>query len=467
MPVSGARTCAVRPGAVRKIAGAELSTIIDEMAIIASLFVLPMKRCPTVSNIVSLWEPFGLRSTPFFQEELRSGDQEHPVALFVGRSAELDRLLRRIVSDSSSRSIIQGDPGVGKTSFINRLKANVSARGVATYEHPIRIQSTTTSATLVADVLRLLLRVRLASGFSRDPTGFWSRTARLLEGGEIRGGSVSAFGIGGGVSRSYISPQLSHDSLFEHLGEALERIGGEAGHGVLIHVNNLENLTEEAAEEAAALLRDLRDHLMLPGAHWVFAGAEGVDRIFRRFAQIDGIFPAADTLQPLEATEIETLLARRYKHLSIRGAQIVTPVEPEVASRLYALYHGDLRSFLRLLADAAERGLGLGEVKPLGVEEIIRHTAAEYARHMKARAGATDFEHLTRIVEASRPHYRFRVTDAAKVLGIKQSSASQLVDRLQKSRAIKRERVEGRSVFYRPAGAMLVACGIVPETSEG
>lgn len=415
-----------------------------------------------MGEIASLWEPYGLRGTPFFQEELRPGDADHPVELFVGREAELNRVLRRLVSDISSRTIVQGEPGLGKTSFVNRIKADVVGRGIATYAHPIRIRSGMTASMLVADALRLLLRVRLARGWKADEGGFWARTARLLEGGELYGGSVSGFGVGVGMSRSFTGPQVPLDTLYEHLGEALERMREVSRGGVLIHVNNLENLTEEDLDEAAALLRDLRDHLLLPGAHWIFAGAAGVDAAFRRFAQVDGIFPAAETLQPLEAREIEQLLELRYKHLKVPRRRLVPPIEPVVAAQLYSLYEGDLRNFLRLLGDAAERGLGLGGAEPLELHDVVRYTAGDYALHLRQRIGDGDFEHLRRLTEEAGAPHEFRVTDAARILGMKQSSASQLIERLQRGRAIRRIRVEGKSVFYRPVGSVLVALGRAP-----
>ena len=78
------------------------------------------------------------------------------------------------------------------------------------------------------------------------------------------------------MTRGYIAPQAPGDSLFEHLGEALRRVFDEFGTSVLLHVNNLENLSREGARDTAFLLRDLRDYLLLPGAHWVFVGATGV-----------------------------------------------------------------------------------------------------------------------------------------------------------------------------------------------
>lgn len=412
--------------------------------------------------VQNMWEPFGLRSSPFFQEELKptAGD-EHPISLFVGREAEVRRVVRRVRSDRTSRTIVEGEPGIGKTSFVNRVKAEAAGMGVATHEHPVRVTSESTRASFVGDVLRALGRIRLASGKrSRAGDAFWDRAVRRLEGGDIGGGGVTAAGFGASVSRSYAAPAVAGDALYEELGEALTLLRKELSGGVLIHVNNLESVTESAARAAALLLLDLRDYLLIPGAHWIFVGAAGVeDTIFRFYDQVGGIFPAAEVLDPLPAPMVEELLELRYRHLAT-GGPLVRPVAPADAARLYSLYGGDLRNFLRLLGDAADRGLGIGEIRPMGGDEIVRLAAADYARRLVRRLGEGDFEHLAAIFDASRSSGgEFRVTDAAAALPISQAAVSQLVGRLLEQRVIRRTRTAGRSVFYRPTGEALVAFG--------
>jgi hypothetical protein len=413
-------------------------------------------------SITSLWEQYGLRGSPFFQDELRPTDEDgYPITLFVGRSEELHRITRRVVSDRSSRTIVQGEPGFGKTSFVNRLKADLGAAGIITHEHPVRITSDTTRASFVADVLRTLVRIRLTAGPEQQQDRFWKRIVRMLEGEELVGGSLSAFGVGAGMTRGYVAPQAPADSLFEHLGEALRHISAEFGAPVLLHVNNLENLSRQGAQDTAILLRDLRDYLLLPGAHWVFVGATGVeDTVFRVHAQVSGIFPEAETLAPLEPPEMEELLARRYEFLSLAPTPI-PPVEPAEAARLYALYKGDLRNFLRLLGDAAERGLGLRGLEPMTAADILRHAAPGYERSVRRRLGEGDFAHLAKIMASFGGAVpELRVTDAAATLKITQPSASALVERLTRTGVLRQSHVRGRSVYYRPTGEALVAFGI-------
>lgn len=414
------------------------------------------------SSVQGLWEPFGLRSTPFFQEELRptEGD-EHPISLFVGREPEVRRVVRRIRSDPSSRTIVEGEPGIGKTSFVNRVKSEAAAIGVATHEHPVRVTSDTTRASFVGDVLRALARIRIGSGrTSRAGDAFWERTVRRLEGGELYGGGVSAAGFGASMSRAWVAPAMGGDALYEELGEALSLLGKELSGEVLIHVNNLESVSTDASRAAAVLLLDLRDYLLLPGAHWVFVGASGVeDAIFRFYDQVGGIFPAAEALDPLPPELLEKLLDLRYRHLAT-GDAVIPPILPADAARLYSLYQGDLRNFLRLLGDAAERGLGIGEIRPMTAAEVMRLAAPDYARRLLRSLGEGDYQHLAAIFEAHRQAGgEFRVTDAAQALPISQAAVSQLINRLLDQRVIRRARTSGRSVYYRPTGEVLVAFG--------
>jgi hypothetical protein len=234
---------------------------------------------------------------------------------------------------------------------------------------------------------------------------------------------------------------------------------------VLLHVDNLENLTRARAKETALLLLDLRDYLLLPGAHWVFVGATGIeDEVFRAYDQVSGIFPVADVLRPLTPQQIEQLLERRYDHLRVGSRALVEPIVPREAAGLYALYQGDLRNFLRLLSDAADRILGVRGVAPMTRAEVLRHASADYQRQFRSSISTNEFEHLAKLVAGhGGADPEFRVTDAARLLKVSQPSASDLVQRLVERRFLRQTRTVGRSVYYRPSGAVLVAFGVSPD----
>ncbi|HEX2078394.1 MAG TPA: AAA family ATPase [Longimicrobium sp.] len=411
--------------------------------------------------ITTLWEPFGLSGNPFFQSELKPGDRAHPISLFVGRERELERVCRRLSTDTATRTIIEGAPGVGKTSFVNRLKSELAQMGVATYAQPIRIDSTSTRSSFIADVLRTLLRIRLAAGL-RNGSGIWARTSRLLEGEDLCGVNVSVLGAGAGFSRGYVAPQAPPDSLYEHLGAALVELTGELDAPVVLHVNNLEALTSEGVEAAATLILDVRDYLLLRGAHWIFVGATGIeDAIFRRHRQVGGIFPQALVLESLPAAAVENLLTLRYRHLKLPRQRLAAPIEPGEAARLYALYQGDLRNFLRLLTEAAEALLGVHGVRPMTEAEVRAFGAAEYAHRLRERLGTDDFTHLGRLLADGASEVR--VTDAVRSTRLSQGAASKLFQRLEAKKAIQFTRTAGKSRFYRPLGDVMIAFGVTPD----
>lgn len=193
-------------------------------------------------------------------------------------------------------------------------------------------------------------------------------------------------------------------------------------------------------------------------------GATGIDEaIFRAHAQVSGIFPQALALDALPPAAVERLIELRYKHLKIRGQNLTPPIEPGQAARLYALYQGDLRNFLRLLTEAAKGLLGVQGVRPMGEAEVRRFGAAEYERKLRERLGGDDFGHLARIL-ADHADAEVRVTEAARSTRMSQGAASKLVQRLESKRALHQTRTAGKSRYYRPFGDVLIALGVAPET---
>jgi hypothetical protein len=410
---------------------------------------------------VNVWAAYGLTASPFFQEELRSDVAAlHPIALHVGREEELRLAARQLGGGPSSRMIVEGAPGIGKTSFVNKLKAELSRAGLVTHADPVRIVTDSTVLSFVADVLRVLLRIRTAASLPGD--AFWTRTARLVEGEDTVAAGVTLGPVGVSYQGGRVPAEAPLGTLYDVVAEGLDRLAAELGAGVLLHINNLENIGEDDAPRAARLIRDVRDFLLLPNAHWVFVGAMGIDdAVFRAHDQVSGIFPDPLVLEPLSPDEVAELLRRRYAFLAEEGTRGVAPVEPQTAARLYALYHGDLRNFLRLLGDAAALALGVSGIEPMTAERIVAVTAARYARTIERRIGALDAEYLAKVVRATAGG-EFNVAAAAQASGLGQSGASRLVARLRDVGIVLQTRVEGKRVFYRPAGQVLVALGLDP-----
>ena len=477
--------------------------------------------------IANPWTPYGLGDDPFFQEPLApTEDPARPVSLFVGRVAELQLLGGQIVGSRSSRAVVQGPAGVGKTSFVNRLKAAVAAHGVLTHAEPVRVQPGMSPRQFCGEVLRVLLQIRATVGAAvagtapeavgkgeagqggrrprargavravgdavgslvagiagdvgadlggDDEAAFWRRIGRIVEGEDSVAAGIGVAGLSAQRERVRIPGEVGDLSLFAEVERALALLaGGEdrrargagarpAPRRVLVHVNNLENLSVEDARAAAVLMQSVRDVFLAPHGHWLFVGAGDVERnVFRAAAQVSGIVPVAVTLEPLAPEEVAELLARRYAHLQ-RGRRLVPPISPEVAAGLYARYHGDLRNFLRLLSRAVQQQAVHAPGVPLDEAGVVRMMAPVYWREAVAALGAGDAEHLAAAYRGQSVGAELRVADVAGRAGVTQAAASRLVQRLAASGALAHARTAGKSVYYRlGAGDLSVALGLVP-----
>ncbi len=407
-----------------------------------------------VSNI---WEPFGLRRDPFFQEELQTDPgADYPVGeLFVGRTDELSRIGRQLGSADPSRLIIQGGPGVGKTSFVNRLKIGLAEGGFVVHEQPVRITSRTDPDGFLADVLRVLVRMHTAGGGKRD--AFWKRASFLVEGATVTSGGLSVGPAGVSVQHQRHAAETGRIPLLETVLEGLARTREAFGSPVVVHVNNLENLSLEDATRAAVLMQNVRDVFAQPGAHWLMVGASGIEgMVFGSSAQVSGFFPHAVTLDPLTPDEVGELLALRYDHLKRRSVALVPPVEPPTAASLYGRYRGDLRNFLRLLSEASHLLLGVDGVTPLGEDQIVATMAGAYREQVVADLGEQDYDYLRRLAEAGTED-GFRVAEVTDWLSMSQAGASGIVARLVAAGLLSESRREGKSVYYRLTGVASVA----------
>lgn len=414
-----------------------------------------------MSIVSHIWKPFGLRGTPYFQEELRvDPGARYPVdRLFVHREAELRTLGRRLGSGDPTRTIIEGQAGIGKTSFVNRLKAELSAHGAfALHSAPISMRPEMAPDRLLADVLRVLIRIRTNAGAADD--AFWSEISHLVHGQTLRGVGVTIAGFGGSFGAQRAPAETGTHDLARMVEAALSHIHDEFGTAVVFHLNNLENLTLAGAKSARVLIQTLRDVFLQPHAHWIFSGTEGMaTTIFRHTEQVGGIFPTATVLDPLASGELVDLLQRRYDFLRIADMALVPPVEPPVLAALYRHYRGDLRNFLRLLNDASESILGVDGIRPMTEGEVSGAVRDEYRARLVNDLSADDFAYLVKILRIADDR-AFRVAEVRGWIDLTQAGASGVVARLQEAGAIRSGHRRGRSIYYQPSGSTRIALGL-------
>jgi hypothetical protein len=401
----------------------------------------------------SLWHLYNLRESPYFQQTLRDGGgaNAYPVSLFVGRDQDARRLVRTIVgSPRTSRQVVHAPVGYGKTTLVEYVKHELRGQRphVLAASRPVLVQRDDTANTLALKILSYVYDVVLAHG---------DLTTRALESVETAKQLIRAFRVHGGgggvsvgvpglpsvgISASYstavVNPSTAQplDLVPRLLEEFADVVEAHLGAGsVVVHVNNLEHLSEAEAEHAGAVLRDLRDACFLvPGYHWLLVGTtDAVRRAIGGVPQLRSVFSVAAPLAPLAPDELLALLDRRYAHFRLDPAQPArAPVEPAAVRELYGLFQGDLRGTLRALEVATNELLGLGPADaaaPLtwaDMGPVLRHVYEEELAGVLSGPRAEQLRSMARH-RLGGVGQTFTQRDLADVLNVSQTLASTVV----------------------------------------
>ncbi len=319
----------------------------------------------------NLWQLYDLRGSPFFQSTLGAASEHFPLSLFIGRAPEQRQLLSVIGGGRSSRQAVAGAPGIGKTTFVQSVKGAAIDAGYWTVDEVIPLYSGDSVEAVIGRLLAAVYDAVVtarpqASSPALDAASQMVRAIRLTGGGA----NLSVLGVGAGMSRStgaatppgamlLDGPRVMRDLL------AFARDAGAPG--VIVHVNNLENLSDRDALAAAEVLRSIRDTvLLLDGLHLILVGTtDAVVTVVNRFAQVRSVFSPPLLLEWLATFEVETLLAERYRHLSMAPDRPGhSPIDAETVRALYPLFRGDLRAFLKSLEDGVAALLGVARDAP-------------------------------------------------------------------------------------------------------
>jgi hypothetical protein len=361
-------------------------------------------------------------------------------------------------------------PGIGKTTLVQHVKGRLAEEGYLVRWRPVTVVAGQSSGSLLVDVLASVHEAVLTSRpelADEEPAEAARGLVRAFRQTTLSGG-ISVVGSGFEASRqtSYVRPVdagLMQEAW--RLLLALRTLVTERGAaGVVVHLNNLENLASaDSIQQAALAFRDLRDLFLAPDLHWLVVGtSDEALGIVGAFQQVRSIFlPSLPALAPLAPAQFVALLAARYDHLTIEATSFVRPVEDEAAAAVYEIFKGDLRGALRTLEQGcfALAGLTEGEaVRPLGFDELTATLQPVYQQEMLSDLSETMVERMREIAEIRGEGVtQAQLRDA---WGVSVQRVSQVVGQLEQRGYLRPSGRQGRTNLYELTGTGLIALGL-------
>ncbi|MFH1065312.1 MAG: MarR family transcriptional regulator [Nanoarchaeota archaeon] len=307
-------------------------------------------------NFENIWEKYGLKETPYSTSPLRLVGILPIEKVFANRVAELKELGSRIVSASSTRTLVIGAPGVGKTTFCNFLRWHLCRKD--------REESKflTTPIELKVDDSwdnRQFLRSSLAAIFNASIIFNWekfktltdleayiktSKTKNTQGGGQVAGCGIT---LGHGETLTLpndISAEILEDFFLRIMKEIRTR-----GKGLILQYNNLENVD---TEKLAKLLQSIREYLQIDGLHTLFLGPEESLSAVEKYTQVHSVFGKTILLNNLTNEKVLEVLSKRCEALKLTDGRYIAPYQDSTVRELYKMLNGNIRLMFKILDDS-------------------------------------------------------------------------------------------------------------------
>ena len=319
--------------------------------------------------------------------------------------------------------MVEGDPGVGKTTFVKLTPAAVETKARHKLISPpgeISVLEGWSERDFLLNLLASLsARLWLDLGEKEfEKNKLLSEITAVVgvrsEDGSGLSGSLTLFGFGGGLgrtrSKSVKVGEITNEHLRDYLHGLIELVKKQGFAGVIFHFDNLELLGRRDVGALKTFFEAIRDDLQESGVYFIFVANKGMfQQVIVPLPRVRSIF--FDTpvrLDPLSALEAKAVIDRRYQLLAVPGKQWIKPVTDQVVESLYHIFTGRIRyvmnaitSLISHLPDSYARSLELAqattmfqaivlsEVKALlhGTEEAVFLQAAAAGRFTNSELG--------------------------------------------------------------------------------
>lgn len=263
----------------------------------------------------NVWKNYGLKANPFNTRALSLKEKDILTIeeAFVGRgkqSRESIFLTNILRNPGGGCFVVEGEVGVGKTSFVNYHRAiweRLAKDKILTTLEEISVSRFWTLKEFLKNLLGALMERFKEPPFSQKIIDGDPRLKEIdllcnVYLGESYHFGASLFGSGGalGKEESLNIPQVPEFQLRRYFQYLVEKAKEKGYEGIFIHLDNLELISWDQIKEAQLLFEDLRDTLQTPDVYFALVAYRGfyLDIIAPR-ERLKSIFLAVPFIYPL------------------------------------------------------------------------------------------------------------------------------------------------------------------------
>jgi len=297
---------------------------------------------------------------------------------------------------------------VGKTTLVKRVKVWAHEHDYWAVDALVPILFDDVAESLFGRVLAMVYDTVLAYRPSLSDNETMQAAQVLVRASRerVRGGGFSLPAIGGASVSQSVTTTAPREIMIDGarvMADLMRIVLGADGRGLILRLNNLENLSETEAAQAGTVLRDLRDPMLQhAGLHCLLIGTSEAVQAMLGAPQLRSIISVVP-LGPLPLPDVFALLEARYALLRVDPERkLVHPVTTRVVEELYTPFRGDVRGILAALQDGVAPNLGSHGDTPLDVNVVLPSATARYIADFACRSDEARFQYLEQWARGDR-----------------------------------------------------------------
>ena len=286
-----------------------------------------------------IYKRWGFNENPYIHKPLNS--QEEFENLFVGRIDEIVDFFKTLQGRTGA-FCIEGDYGVGKSTFVNMCLWLATQRNDLIITNPIEIVSSNEARDFLLDILRVSIdKVKgYKNKFSKESNSLVYDMEYISTTGKetTKKGGFSAIVTGEVASTASKLWQKREYLTLDYLIDRLKMISdiskNELRRMIVISLDNLEKAKIQDRDYVVESVAQLRD-LTFANYTFIFIGDVGLNtELSRGSGRLRSIFGNSLILTPLKLKEFRDAIYRRLTYIS-EDQKFIIPLNEEIVHYVY------------------------------------------------------------------------------------------------------------------------------------